>query len=69
VRITLNTEDSQFLYTVLGNNALGKLTVNKNSHRINRFCICWIYVGRNIKYKHAKLLKVYNFVKSKQKLL
>jgi hypothetical protein len=32
-------EDSQFLYTVLGNNARGKLTVTKNSHRINRFCI------------------------------
>jgi len=49
-------EDSQFLYTVLGNNAHGKLTVTKNSHRINIFCTCWIYVGRNIKYQHAKSL-------------
>jgi hypothetical protein len=37
VCITLNMEDCQFLYTVLGNNAHGKLTVIKNSHRIKRF--------------------------------
>jgi hypothetical protein len=65
----LNMEDSQFMYTVLGNNAYGKLAVTKNSHRINRFCICWIHVGRNIKHQHAKLMKVYNFVTSKEKLL
>jgi hypothetical protein len=62
-------QDRQFLYTVLGNNAHGKLTVTENSHRINRFCICRIYVGRTVKYQHAKSLKAYDFVKSKQELL
>jgi hypothetical protein len=59
-------EDSQFLYTVLGNNAHGKLSVTKNSHRINRILhlldLCWK------KYK-IPTCKIAEIVESKEKLL